>query len=54
MYKMVNKKVPDYLSGLVPKRVGARTAYNLRNGGNLSLVKTRHVKTYNSFIPRGS
>ena len=51
MYKMVNKKVPEYLSGLVPQSVGARAAYNLRNGENLSLVKTKHVKTYNSFVP---
>ncbi len=52
MYKMVNKKVPEYLSGIVPQRVGARAVYNLRNGENLSLVRTRHVKTYNSSVPK--
>ncbi len=26
--------------------------YNLRNGNNLALPKTRHVKTYNSFVPK--
>ena len=50
--KMVNKKVPEYLSSLVPMSVGARANYNLRNAGNLSLIKTNHVKTYNSFVPK--
>ena len=52
MYKMVKKKVPDYLSDLVPQRVGGRVAYNLRNNDNLSLDRTRHVTTYNSFVPK--
>ena len=49
---MVNKKVPEYLCNMVPMTVGARANYNLRNAGNLSLVKANHVKTYNSFIPK--
>ncbi len=52
MYKMVNNNVPEYLCNLAPTRVGARVNYNLRNGANLSLVKTNHVKTYNSFVPK--
>ncbi len=50
--KMVNKKVPEYLSNMIPMTVGARANHNLRNAGNLSLVKANHVKTYNSFIPK--
>ncbi len=52
LYKMSNKKVPKYLSDLMPLTVGDRTEYNLRNVGNLSLIRTNHVKTYNSFIPK--
>ncbi len=44
MYKMVNNHVPNYLCSLAPIRVGARVNYNLRNGANLSLVKSNHVK----------
>ncbi len=51
-YKMVNNKVPEYLCDLIPQRVGARANRNLRNANHLSLVKTRHVKTYNSFVPK--
>ncbi len=46
LYKMANKKVPKYLSDLMPLSVGERTNYNLRNVGNLSLIRTKHVKTY--------
>ena len=52
LYKMVNNQVPDYLCNLVPSRVGDRVGYALRNAGNIGLVKTKHVKTYNSFIPK--
>ncbi len=52
MFKILNKLVPEYLSSLVPLRVGDRTHYNLRNQDNLSLVMANHVKTYNSFIPK--
>ncbi len=45
MYKMVNSHVPEYLCNLAPATVGARVNYNLRNGANLSLIKTNHVKT---------
>ena len=52
MYKIANKLVPEYLRGLIPKRVGERTHDNLRNQNNLSLVMANHVKIYNSFIPK--
>ncbi len=52
MYKISNKLVPEYLSSLIPLRVGDRTRYNLRNKNNLSLVMANHVKTYNSFVPK--
>ncbi len=51
-YKMVNNKVPEYLCDLIPQRVGARANRNLRNANHLSLIRTRHVKTYNSFVPK--
>ena len=51
-YKINIGDVPEYLSNLLPMRVGERTNYNLRNQGNMSLVRTKHVKTYNSFIPK--
>ena len=52
MHKMVNGMVPEYLNELVPKRVGAQVDYNLRNGNNLAIPKTKHVKTYNSSVPK--
>ncbi len=44
--------VPDYLKNLVPVKVGDRTNYYLRNVNDLSTVKTRKVKVYNSFVPK--
>ncbi len=44
--------VPDYLKDLVPKTVENRTGRFLRNATNISTVKTRKVKVYNSFIPK--
>ncbi len=44
--------VPDYLKQLVPKKVEERTDYNLRNSKDLTTVKTKKVKVYNSFIPK--
>ncbi len=44
--------VPDYLKKLVPETVENRTGRNLRNASNLSPVKTRKVKVYNSFVPK--
>ncbi len=52
MYGMANRKAPDYLCDLMPLLVRDRTSYNLRNSSNISLTKTKHVKTYNSFIPK--
>ncbi len=47
-----NIRAPDYLKELVPSKVGERTDYYLRNSKDLTTVKTRKVKTYNSFIPK--
>ena len=44
--------VPEYLKGLVPEQVGDRTNYNLRNSQDLTTVRTKKVKVYNSFIPK--
>ncbi len=44
--------VPDYLKNLVPKKVGERTDYYLRNANDLTTVKTKKVKVYNSFVPK--
>ncbi len=52
VYKMANNLTPSYLSNLIPGRVGDRVGYALRNAGNIALIKTKHVKTYNSFIPK--
>ncbi len=41
-----------YLCDLMPLSVGERTNYGLRNISNLSLIRTKHVKTYNFFIPK--
>ncbi len=52
MYKMINNLAPEYLCGLLPLRVRDRANRQLRNGNNLSLIRTNHVKTYNSFLPK--
>ncbi len=44
--------VPDYLKSLVPKKVGERSDYYLRNVNDLTTVKTKKVKVYNSFVPK--
>ena len=44
--------VPNYLKKLVPTRVDERTQYNLRNSNDLTTVRTKKVKVYNSFIPK--
>ncbi len=44
--------VPDYLKRLVPDKVEDRTNYDLRNAKDLTTVKTKKVKVYNSFIPK--
>ncbi len=44
--------VPNYLRELLPSTVGARTGRELRNAKDLTLVKTKKVKVYNSFIPK--
>ncbi len=44
--------VPSYLKNLVPKRVDERAQYNLRNANDLTTLRTRKVKVYNSFIPK--
>ena len=44
--------VPDYLKRLVPEKVEDRTEYNLRNAKDLTTVRTKKVKVYNSFIPK--
>ena len=44
--------VPDYLKNLVPPSVAYRTGRNLRNADNISTVKTKKVKVYNSFLPK--
>ena len=49
---MANNLTPSYLSNLIPGRVGDRVGYALRNAGNIALIRTKHVKTYNSFIPK--
>ncbi len=43
---------PGYLKRLVPPSVANRTGRNLRNENNISTVKTRKVKVYNSFLPK--
>ena len=52
MYSMASKKAPEYLCELMPLLVRDRTDYNLRNSNHISIPKTLHVKTYNSFIPK--
>ncbi len=52
MYSMASKNAPDYLCELMPLLVRDRTDYNLRNSNHISIPKTLHVKTYNSFIPK--
>ncbi len=49
---MASKKAPDYLCELMPLLVRDKTDYNLRNSNHISIPKTHHVKTYNSFIPK--
>ncbi len=44
--------VPDYLKKLVPKKVQDCTDYYLRNANDLTTVKTKKVKVYNSFVPK--
>ncbi len=52
MYKLTNKQSPDYLCDLMPLLAMDRTNYNLRNANHISIPKTNHIKTYNSFIPQ--
>ena len=44
--------VPEYLRKLVPKTVGERSGYVLRNANDLTTIKTKKVKVYNSFVPK--
>ncbi len=44
--------VPNYLRDLVPRTVGERAGYVLRNANDLSTVRTKKVKVYNSFVPK--
>ena len=52
MYRMTNNQAPEYLCELMPLLVRDRTNYQLRNANHISIPKTNHVKTYNSFIPK--
>ena len=45
-------EVPRYQKNLIPKGVDERTDYNLRNSKELTTVRTKKVKVYNSFIPK--
>ncbi len=52
-YKMQHDPgVPNYLKELVPDTVGARAGRHLRNENDLTIVKTKKVKYYNSFVPK--
>ncbi len=44
--------VPEYLKNLVPKKVSDRSDYYLRNANDLTTVKTKKVKVYNSYVPK--
>ena len=35
MFKMHNGTAPEYLTDLLPKNVGSKTSYNLRNSENI-------------------
>ena len=44
--------VPNYLKELVPSTIGARVGRHLRNENDLTIVKTKKAKYYNSFVPK--
>ena len=48
---MVNKRVPEYLSNLVPSSFGQTHQYSTRNNANLVLVHSRPAYYINIFLP---
>ena len=50
-YKIKNNLTPTYLKDIIPKNVGSRSNYNLRNANNISVPSARLRHSYNSFIP---
>jgi hypothetical protein len=54
MYKIINGKAPSYLTDLAPGPVGGRTAYMLRNRGDLDPPLARLNVYANSFFPKAS
>ena len=51
MYKIVHKKTPDYLSEILPEKVGKDNAYLLRNKENFKQFQCRTEKYRKSFFP---
>ena len=50
-YKMQNGLVPDYLTELVPSRVGDNTTYSLRNAEHLQQIHASSRLYFDSFLP---
>ena len=50
-YKMVHGLTPNFLSDLIPDRVGNVSNYNLRNADNIEFVNTNTNSYYYSFLP---
>ena len=50
-YKMQNGLVPDYLTELVPSRVGDNTTYSLRNAEHLQQIHASSRLFFDSFLP---
>ena len=51
LYKMKNNLTPDYLSSLLPQRVGNASRYSLRNSDNLQTIFAQTTLYSNSFLP---
>ena len=48
---MQNGLTPEYLSSLIPDKVGNNSAYNLRNGRNLNTIQANSQLYFKSFLP---
>ena len=51
MYKIINNEAPEYLTNLLPNRVGEQTHYHLRNNQNFEVPYSRLCSYENSFFP---
>ena len=51
IYKIINNEVPEYLTNLLPNRVGEQTHYHLRNNQNFEVPYSRLCSYENSVFP---